>query len=125
MLNKIRRLIGQPEIHRVPVVQFIGEQDGPSERDLKASVFAILARHAHVHRAYLARIAYDGAEVGAVALCLVGRQDPDLAATIGREFARLFATGVPLDIVFVWVEEEAILCGCVSPFSIDRGGHLM
>ena len=44
MLNRIRRLLGRPELHQVPQVRFLGEQDGKPERELKAKLFAVLER---------------------------------------------------------------------------------
>ena len=97
MLNRIRRLLGRPELHHVPEVRFVCEQDGAPERELKAKLRAPLEQRPLVERAYLAQVAYAGTPRGAVALCLVGPQDGALASAIGAEFARQFANGVPLD----------------------------
>lgn len=88
MLNRIRRLLGRPEFRRVPEVRFLGEQDGEPERELKARLSAVLEPRPLVDRAYLAQVAYAGAQGVTVALCILGPEAPDLAAAIGREFAK-------------------------------------
>ncbi len=121
MLNRIRRLLGRPELHQVPQVRFLGEQDGKPERELKAKLFAVLERRPLVDRAYLAQVAYAGAQGVAVALCIVGPEAPDLAAEIGSEFAKQFAAGVPLDILFISSEQDATLGQVCKPFFVRPG----
>ena len=118
MLNRIRRMLGRPELHRVPQVRFLGEQDGKPERELRAWLCAVFERRPLVDRAYLAQVAYAGAEGVSVAVCVVGPEAPDLAAEIGSEFAKQFATGVPLDILFISMEQDAILGQVCKPFFV-------
>lgn len=119
MLNQIRRMLRRPEIHRVHEIRFVGEQDGVSERELKAKLVALLERRPQVDRAYLAQVVYADAPSGVVALCLAGPQDPDLISDIGREFRKQFASGVHLDILFVSDEQELKLMQVCTPF-FDR-----
>jgi hypothetical protein len=122
MLNRIRRLLGRPELHRVPKIRFLGEQDGNPERELKAKLCPVLRRRPLVDRAYLAQVAYAGVQEVAVALCIVGPVAPDLAAEIGSEFRKQFATGVPLDILFISTEQDATLVQVCKPFFVRPVG---
>jgi len=51
-------------------LQFVGEQDGTLERDLKVRLVTVLQQHETVDFAYLARIQYSDEDTCAVALCL-------------------------------------------------------
>ena len=42
-------------------IRFIGQQDGPPERELKSHLASLLADECSVQRAYLARLQYDNA----------------------------------------------------------------
>jgi hypothetical protein len=58
------------EARTEPRVEFLGEQDGPPERKLKASIVEELTGVPAISRAYLARVGYQPQGRPAVALCL-------------------------------------------------------
>lgn len=109
-------------------LKFVGEQDGPPERTLKAGLVELFKREAGVTKAYLARITYDGADSHSVALCLYGWADRgltekaqrDLAEKIGKIFASLFGGQAHMDIMFANKMQVTELDQCCRPF-FDAG----
>jgi hypothetical protein len=100
-----------PQRIDVPQILFVGEQDGPPERELKTRLIAFFQRDASVRSAYLAQVAYRESSAISVALCLgtqFGR-DPGLAEKVGRIFASMFGGREHLDIVFLSDVQEAEL----------------
>jgi hypothetical protein len=100
-----------------PTIRFVGEQDGPPERDLKSHIAELLTNELEVDRAYLARVQYDDAENWNVALCLAAT-NPDISRInerIGRLFAGIFANDMHLDILYLSdAQEEEITKVCTS-----------
>ena len=95
--------------------QFVGEQDGIPERELKARLIARLGRRAEVRAAYLARVAYPGQSGVGVALCLRAHPglEKQLVADLGEVFSGMFSHREHLDILFLnegMEEELRILC---------------
>jgi hypothetical protein len=109
-----------PEPRTEPRVEFLGEQDGPPEQALKAMLTADFAERPTVLRAYLARVGFQPGSPSGVALCLVSAKgaDTDLVQRIGQRFAGLFASGVPLDILFLSGDQEADLQRVCRPFYV-------
>ena len=103
------------ETRREAAVQFVGEQDGIPERDLKRALVAVLNRHP-VSRAYLARVVFGADNSTGVALCLNGQEDAQLLAEIEESFARLFAEEQHLDIIFISEKQDAELSRVCNPF---------
>src|SRR5262245_18847652 len=99
-----------PEEFQVPQLRFLGEQDGPPERELKCRLAQFFQNDRSVTTAYLARVAY-GADSFAVALCLRAQLAPDrgLAEKVGTIFASLFGGHEHLDIMFLSEMQEAEL----------------
>ena len=107
-----------PTARTEPRVEFLGEQDGLPERELKTALAADFAAVGDVGRGYLAQVGYQPTARPAVALCLrLAAGDPSIVAErVGRLFAARFARGVPLDIVFLSAEQEADLARVCAPF---------
>lgn len=84
-------------------IRFLGEQDGPPERQLKAVLHDLFRNRRNVERAYLAIVSYPHTTTPAVALCLRTKfgADPGLVREIGEVFEPIFASRVPLDIMFL------------------------
>ena len=102
---------------REPRIEFLGEQDGPAERELKARISGALDLFPSVHRAYLARVEFEPGDGVSVALCLAADQpDPAVVRTIQKEFHGLFAQGAFLDILFVSAEQESDVARVCSAF---------
>jgi hypothetical protein len=92
-----------PEQVRPPGIQFIGEQDGPPERDLKTRFIKLFRAEHTVQRAYLARADYGDANGVNVALCVnssVG-EDISLVSRVSDIFAEMFGGHEHLDVLFV------------------------
>lgn len=105
------------EIH-VPQLRFIGDQDGPPERELKERLADFFRRDQSVKAAYLARISYGDPSRVSVALCLRTQFGPDrgMAEKVGRIFATMFGSHEHLDIIFPTIEQEAALAKVCAPF---------
>lgn len=105
-----------PQEIRVPRIEFVGEQDGPSEQLLKGRLSAFFERDRSVLAAYLAQIDIGG-QMG-VALCLKTQFGPDrgLAEKIGAIFKTIFNSQVHLDIMFPNTTQEAELIKVCRPF---------
>lgn len=109
------------ESTQVSHLQFLGEQDGVPERELKERLVEYLRQSSKVQAAYLARVAYGGSAVN-VALCLraKGGPDRDVAENAGRVFASMFGRHEHMDIVFVDQRQESQLAKACAPFFDNR-----
>jgi hypothetical protein len=111
-------------------VQFVGEQDGPPERELKTRLADSL-RPMGIRKAYLAVVSYDerkgpqstsgdGAPALNVALCLslldTAAEKHDIVQRAGHDFAALFGPTQHMDIVFLTDQQEAALKKVCRPF---------
>jgi hypothetical protein len=100
------------------VINFIGEQDGPSERELKASLVELFRGEPTVERAYLARVDYDDETGVHVALCVkssVG-ENYSLNPRVANIFAGGFGTHEHLDTLFLRDDQEQELRRVCIPF---------
>ena len=99
--------------------QFICEQTGDVERELKARWLETFEEMPGVESAYLARVTYGAASDLAVALCL-RMKDMSLATPVitqcSAEFASLFGTDQMLDILLLTPEQERALRAICPPF---------
>jgi len=98
-----------PEIHVQPDVQFLGEQDGHVEQDIKARWTPILAKSPFVQRAYLAIVSYDQASTYQPALCIRHSRGDDraLVDALSEPYRQIFNSSQALDIMFLRPEQEA------------------
>jgi len=105
-----------PERHQASGLRFLTEQDGPSERLLKAKLVEFFNRDKSVQQAYLARVEMNKLE--SVAVCLKTRfgEDLGMAEKIGRVFATVFGPDQFMDILFLTDEREAELRAACPPF---------
>jgi hypothetical protein len=87
----------------VPDIEFLGEQDGQVERQLKDALAALLRREPTVDRAYLARVRYDGTTSGVVLGLLTDGDDESeaLVGQVGTAFASIFDAKTHLDVIFL------------------------
>jgi hypothetical protein len=114
-----------PQAHKVPKVQFLCEQKGPSEGLLTAKLSQQFASKRLVRRAYLVRVSFAG-DASAVSVVLAigtksGVGEPDLLREIGDAFASIFGAKEYLDIVFVKEEQESRIRAVCSAFYSDEG----
>src|SRR5437763_12651193 len=92
-------------------VEFLGEQDGVPEAELKAALRPILSGSDSIKRAYLARVGFQPQTASSVALCLAGSQEvsPALLRKLTSTFAQQFNSASALDILRVSPEQEVDL----------------
>ena len=110
------------EMFRVRQVKYLGEQDGPAERELKKQLSIVVSRKSTIYRAYLARVNYGQTNPEAVALCVRAERGPDdrqLAEDAGKIFASMFNVHEHLDVLFLKPQEEIELAKVCRPF-FDR-----
>lgn len=112
-------------------VQFVGEQDGAPERELKERLAHSL-RPMGVRKAYLAVVSYgerkgpqnaagDGAAPGLnVALCLSlqdeAAEKQEIVQRASHDFAAMFGASQHMDIIFLTDQQEAALNKVCRPF---------
>ncbi|HXE86012.1 MAG TPA: enhanced serine sensitivity protein SseB C-terminal domain-containing protein [Hyphomicrobiaceae bacterium] len=104
-------------VEEMPVsrIEFLGEQDGPSERKLKSHLTALFQHQGGIHRAYLARVFH--AASNSVCLCLYAdAPDPGTVGKIGQIFAAMFGAPQHLDILFLDDDQETELARFCKPF---------
>jgi len=102
------------ELH-VGEVAFVGEQDGPPERELKTE---LVTRLGEAGAGYLAKVQYTSGEQS-VALCLASTPEAaqaDLAKEIGEVFHRMFGASSHLDILFLRPDQERQVAQVCTPF---------
>jgi hypothetical protein len=99
-------------------VKFLGEQDGPVERTIKAQWLPILSADSNIRRAFLVRAAYERADDVHVllALCSNVGPDPGLIEALRVPYAAIFHRDCPLDTVFVSAAQEAHIERVCPPF---------
>ena len=110
------------ELQRRERLRFLGEQDGPPERELKAIFAAAFRRTPAVRSAYLARVAYGEDAGGGVALCVRSDapEDESLVGRVGAVFAERIDPGARLDVIFLTEEQEREVASVCPPFYRDR-----
>jgi len=110
------------DVFRVRRVKYIGEQDGPAEREFKEELIGLLSHKSTIRRAYLARVSHGQTDPEGVALCLctgIGPDDRLLVHQAGAIFASMFNAQEHLDVLFLKRHEEIELARVCRPF-FDR-----
>jgi hypothetical protein len=107
-----------PEELRVGSVNFILEQDGVPERELKAKLVTFFNSAAWVKVAYLAQVTYQDAGPSHVALCVRGQpgQNRIFAERVGTLFASIFGSHEHMDVLWITPEQEIALARVCRPF---------
>lgn len=116
------------KILRVPEVQFLGEQDGPAERELKDQLGTFFQGSSAINTAYLVRVAYGKVSGLNVALCLRAEESSTALQTrwmqasviksVASIFASIFGSHEHMDIVFVDERQEAELSRVCRAFYV-------
>ncbi len=119
MLSKLKYRKRPQEI-QVPQIRFLGEQDGPPERELKDKLKDLFQLDQSVNAAYLAKVIYGEESPVIVALCLKIRfkTDSGLVKKVGRIFASMFGQHEHMDILFLSDDQESELAKVCPPFFI-------
>jgi hypothetical protein len=106
------------EIH-VPGVRFVGEQDGPSERLLKARLADMFRLDSTVCAAYLVRADLGSGNIGVVlGLRTASGPSKQIVEDVGKVFASIFARSQHLDILFLSQRQETDLKQVCKAFYI-------
>jgi hypothetical protein len=102
----------------VPRIKFLGEQDGPVERTVKARWLPILSESPEIRRAFLVRASYEAPnDVHVVlALCSNGGPDRNLIEALRVPYAAIFSRDCPLDMAFVNASQESDIERVCPPF---------
>ena len=90
-------------------IQFLSEQDGAVEKQLKLQIVPILHGSNIVTRAYLARVLYGSSQSIHVALCLKVYRDVDdaLLCALSQVFTRMFKPSEHFDMLVIDDDQEA------------------
>jgi type III secretion system (T3SS) SseB-like protein len=101
-------------------IRFIGEKDGPTERELKETLGTIFSTIKDVQRAYLATVDYLDEQPPSVMLCLCTAHGDsvELVTKIQEIFTPMFSSNEHLDVCFITEMEEIRLMGVCRPFYI-------
>ena len=108
----------EPFKFNAPGIQFLGEQNGPPERVLKARLSELLEMQEGVVRAYLAKASLGYPKVMSVVLAIRMRGNPDasLIDPVGTVFASVFNAEEHLDITFLTDDMEKDVQAVCEPF---------
>jgi len=111
--------IAKPQRLTPQIVRFVGEQDGPAERDLKAQLVELLRGEPSVQRAYLALTEQGDGSTAHVTLCLrcsTNKEDRSLLTKLAQIFGNMFNSREHPDVRFLREGEERELCSVCTPF---------
>lgn len=106
------------ETIKPPRIEFVGEQAGPVEDDLKAKFCQVFAEMPDIRSAYLARLSYGEPAGYSVGLCIRSRIgiDHPLQKRLGQIFTDTFSGDQYLDILFIRDDQEEELKKVCRPF---------
>jgi hypothetical protein len=116
-----RKIPSSPEEIVVPSVIFLAEQDGNTERELKAQWLELFKRNINLHSAFLVRVRYSNSQDISVALCLsAAQEDPELLRNVGSVFYKMFGAHEHLDMMFLTPEQQLQIVRVAKPFYTQR-----
>jgi hypothetical protein len=99
---------GRPfDILHMPSVEFIAEQKGSFENQIKDSLVPVLKMHSQIHRAYLVAVRYAEGNTG-VALCIESETgaSEQIVKDVANTFRKNAGPNVVLDIIFLTDEQR-------------------
>src|SRR5438128_597740 len=101
----------------VQSIDFVGDQNGPSERDLKRELSSLFSKRLDVLRAYLASVKYEDGSAH-VALCIraTGTDFESIVTAAGEIFYPMFNQDTALDFIQLNDEKESRLKSVCQPF---------
>jgi len=106
-------------------IEFLGEQDGLPERELKATLASVFVRWEAVQRAYLALVRYETTGPHHVALCIASSEPDDrtLVDCVLDLFEGRFGPHEHLDVLFLRGGQEAELGRACRAFYAVQPNH--
>jgi len=123
MLRRLLHLLRQDPSTRaerrwVDDIQFLCEQDGVAERELKARWREILAADGNITAAYLVRVSGDQRAEQTVVLAIRSRSGPDgaLIGALGDQFRGCLSKDTFVDILFMSEPQERSVRAIANPF---------
>jgi hypothetical protein len=104
---------------RVPIVDFIAEQVGPFEQQIKEALLPVLKRHPDIRRAYLVAVLYDRKQKS-VALCLESQAGPNerVVKEVSEVFKEKGGRDLYLDIIFLSDEQRTRVKNVAQAFYV-------
>jgi len=98
--------------------QFLAEQNGPSEQELKRHLANYFSCVPDVDRAYLVRVAHEKSTDQKVALCLAGGKAKaiEIVQSVSAIFHALFQNSESLDVLFLSDEQKSEVNLIADPF---------
>jgi hypothetical protein len=112
LTKKLRR-----KEHTPREIDFLCEQDGESERELKSALFGLLLSEPSIEKAYLVAVQLDRRETTHFALCLEGTlPNKTLVAEISNEFAAVFYNTQHLDVIYLNPAQRDAVAVAATPF---------
>jgi len=107
-----------------PNVEFLGEQDGVPECELKCKLCDLFKNTSAIRRAYLAVVKYSGGRTENIALCLVAPSETHskIVQDAGSIFSAMFNSKEHLDIMFLKESQEKRLLQVCRPFFVRDPG---
>jgi hypothetical protein len=108
----------KPEKLRVQTIRFIGEQDGPVEKILKAKLIDLFRADEIITKAYLVKVNYSDGANDNVVLGLRAELGPDeeIVKQASKIFASIFNPKDHLDIIFLAKSQETELAKVCNSF---------
>lgn len=108
---------------RTEQIVFVGQQDGPPERELKSRLVELFDGTPNVRAAYLAQVRYgDNVPIAiALCLCLNDVDGTDVVESASAIFAEMFGNDSRLDIVPIDKKQEVSLSRVCSAFYFRSG----
>ena len=102
----------------VPTIKFVGEQDGPIERDLKTRFVQVFSHESMVKSAYLARADHsDGTGIHVtLAISHSCGEEPSLIPKLASIFSSMFGSHTHLDMMFLREDQEQQLRAVCAAF---------
>lgn len=104
------------EHRREPLLEFLGDQDGPFERELKGRLSKLFAHGVGVRTAYLARVHLPSSGGTTVLLGLVGRESRGVVEAASKVFAALAGGETYLDIAYLGEDQARAAAKVCTPF---------
>jgi hypothetical protein len=114
------RAIRPTDIIEPNLIEFLREQDGEPERELKQRLIPILEEAMEIKSAYLVVADYHDGSPPSVVLGLRSEKgdDPVMVERIGKFFREVFDAKEHLDVLFMNSEKERAVRAVCSPFYV-------